>query len=57
MINTFPYKIQVCQKLKEGVKFKRKEFSSTFLEMMQEDEKFIEKLNMSDEAHFHLNAP
>ena len=53
-LKLYPYKIQVCQKLKQEDKAKRIEFCDKFLRLIQEDETFIEKLIMSDEAHFHL---
>ena len=55
-LGLFPYKVQVTQTIYATDKFKRLEFCNTFLEMFHREENFIEKIIMSDEAHFHLSG-
>ncbi|XP_039275893.1 leucine-rich repeat serine/threonine-protein kinase 1-like [Nilaparvata lugens] len=51
-----PYKIQMVQALKETDFVSRSRFSLEFLDLINEDEDIVNRLWMSDEAHFHLSG-
>lgn len=51
-----PYKIQIVQKILPQDKLARLQFSNTMLRMLQDEPDLINKLLMSDEAHFHLSG-
>lgn len=55
-LKLFPYKIQICQKLKEGDYECRVRFCVWLKEKLNEDANFLGRLIMSDEAHFSLNG-
>lgn len=51
-----PYKLQIVQELKPNDHVMRQQFCELMLQKLNEDEGFINKLWMSDEAHFHLSG-
>lgn len=48
--------MQVVKKLKDQDKRARLQFSEQFLEIFHADENILNNLEMSDEAHFHLDG-
>ena len=54
-LNLFPYKIQLVQQLKPPDYAYRLQYAARFQELARGDPKFIHKLIMPDEAHFHFN--
>ena len=53
---TFPYHIQVKQKLTAQDKLAWAEMCNWFNNKMEEDEDWINNVCFSDEAHFHLHG-
>jgi len=51
-----PYKLQIVQELKENDHQLRLEFCQQIKTNINEDNEFLDKLWMSDEAHFHLTG-
>lgn len=51
-----PYKLQIVQELKENDHQLRLEFCQQIMTNINEDNEFLDKLWMSDEAHFHLTG-
>jgi len=51
-----PYKLQVVQQLKENDYQLRLEFCQQMITNINNDDEFLSKLWMSDEAHFHLTG-
>lgn len=56
MLHLFPYKMQLVHELKPNDAQERIQYSRRFQELCLENNEFIHKLIMSDEAHFHLNG-
>lgn len=55
-LKLYPYKLQVVQQLKDGDKPARVAFSQTFTDILHQDPTVINRLIMSDEAHFYLSG-
>ena len=51
-----PYKLQIVQELKENDHQLRLEFCQQITTNIKEDNEFLDKLWMSDEAHFHVTG-
>lgn len=51
-----PYKIQILQRLTPIDKVNRLNFCRQYLEILNNNEAILDKLVMSDEAHFHLSG-
>ena len=54
-LHTYPYKVQLVQSLQPPDFQKRLNYAVRFQETARNDNEFIHKLIMGDEAHFHLN--
>nr|CAH7733486.1 unnamed protein product [Callosobruchus chinensis] len=52
----FPYKIQLVQQLQPQDYAQRLNFARRFQQLAREERDFVNRLIMSDEAHFHLNG-
>ncbi|PNF22716.1 hypothetical protein B7P43_G07116 [Cryptotermes secundus] len=55
-LNFHPYKLQIVQQLKENDHQLRLQFCQQIMTNINEDNEFLDKLWMSDEAHFHLTT-
>lgn len=55
-LKLFPYKVQLVQELKPADLQPRIQYALRMQELVQNDHNFLQKLIMSDEAHFHLNG-
>ena len=55
-LQLFPYKVQMVQELKPADYEARLQCAIRLQELAQNEPNFIQKLLMSDEAHFHLNG-
>lgn len=51
-----PYKLQIVQELKDNDYQLRLNLCHKFMELMNQDNEFLDGLWMSDEAHFHLTG-
>jgi len=54
-LHFYPYKIQVTHALHEHDYVNRVNFCQTFLQLINQNQELVNKLLMSDEAHFHLS--
>jgi hypothetical protein len=50
------YKVQIIQKLKPDDRPKREKFSNDILNLIDEDNDFLQRVCFSDEATFHVNG-
>ena len=55
-VHIYPYKVQLVQSLQTPDFQKRLNYAIRFQETARNDNEFIHKLIMGDEAHFHLNG-
>ena len=55
-LHLYPYKIQLVHELKQNDAQRRIQYSHRFQELCFENNEFIHKLIMSDEAHVHFNG-
>lgn len=49
-----PYKIHLVHKITAADILERKNFANAFKQLVRQDENFLNKLLMIDEAHFNL---
>ena len=54
-LHFYPYKIQVTHALHEHDYLNRVHFCQTFLQLINQNQEFVNNLLMSKEAHFHLS--
>jgi len=55
-LNWHPYAMKIRHKIQEGDQARRVNFSRWFLDKVQNENGFIEKIVIGDEAAFHLNG-